>query len=62
MKREEGLYGVEDSTGRNLLHIYGDEGLRRSVMGLLTRAEALPSPRPLRSFPASWKGQETDER
>lgn len=36
-----GGYGVEDSTGRNPLHVYGDEGLRRSIMGLLTRAEAI---------------------
>lgn len=40
VRETPGGYGVEDSTGRNLLHVYGDEGLRRSVMGLLTRAEA----------------------
>ena len=34
VRETPGGFGVEDSTGRNLLHVYGDEGLRGSVMGL----------------------------
>lgn len=35
-----GGYAVTDSTGRKFVFVYGDEGLRREILNMPTRAEA----------------------
>ena len=42
VRETAGSSGVDDSTGSNLLHVFGDVVLRGSVMDLLTCAEARP--------------------